>query len=110
MLLHNKMQAHNIFIKYVYSVGLPAGLCILFIIFLFVTKGWKWLKYTKYHNTKLGLKPFEAAAIYAFIIGIISVEFIGGFVDRSAINSWWFWSLVILFFTNFEIINIKKDI
>ena len=104
------LPAHNIFFKYMYHVGLPAGLCILLITFLFLTKGWKSLKYTKYYNTKLGLKPFEAAAIYAFIISIISIEFIGGFVDRSAINSWWFWSLVVLFFANSEIKNIKKNI
>lgn len=107
--IYNKMKAHNIFFKYMYSVGLPAALCILFIILLFITRGWKWLKYYKYHNTKLSLKPFEAAAIYAFVIGMISVEFIGAFADRSAINSWWFWSLVVLFFSNFEIKNTKKD-
>lgn len=104
-----KMPAHNIFFKYMYSIGLPAGLCVIGIIFLFITKGWKCLKYNKNISRKLRLKPFESAAIYTFIIGLISVEFVGGLVDRSAINSWWFWSLVVLFFANFEREKIKNS-
>lgn len=104
-----KMPAHNIFFKYMYSVGLPAGLCVIGIIFLFIIKGWKCLKYNKNLSSKLRLRPFESAAIYAFIIGLISVEFVGGLVDRSAMNSWWFWSLVVLFFANFETKKIKNS-
>ena len=100
--------AHNIFAHYVYKVGLPAALCVLGLILLFIIKGWKWIKHQKYTLSSEYLKQFEAIAIYVFVIGIIATEFVGGVIDRSEIISWFFWTLVVIFFLNFEKIKISK--
>jgi len=100
--------AHNIFLHYVYKAGLPAALCVLGLILLFIIKGWRCIKRKKYFFSLEYIKPFEAIAIYVFVIGIIAVEFVGGVIDRSEIVSWFFWTLVVTFFLNFEKIKIPK--
>lgn len=98
--------AHNIFFKYIYHVGLPSALCILLLIYLFLTKGWWLLKYNNQSTSLLSLKPFEALAVYTFIIGMISTQLVGGPIGKSPLINWYFWCLVTLFFSNFE--NKKK--
>ena len=87
---------------------MPAALCVLGLILLFIIKGWKWIKHQKYTLSSEYLKQFEAIAIYVFVIGIIATEFVGGVIDRSEIISWFFWTLVVIFFLNFEKIKISK--
>ena len=92
-------SAHNAIVHYIYHAGLPAAISLMLLMILFIRNGWLYLKKTKSLIT-LDLRPFQAVSIYAFVVSIIAVELVGGPILSSVTFSWFFWSIVTVFFVS----------
>lgn len=90
---------HNAIVHYIYYAGLPAAISLVLLMILFITNGWLYLKKTK-SLIMLDLRPFQAISIYAFVLSIIAVELVGGPILSSVTFSWFFWSIITIFFVS----------
>lgn len=97
---------HNSIVHYIYYAGFPAGISLLLLMVLFVKKGWSNIKTRKSGGGQYS-KIYQSIALYSFIISIICVELVGGPIHSSVVFSWYYWSVIVVFFASVE--SVKKE-
>lgn len=102
-----EFSPHNSVVHYIYFVGLPAGIALTLLMVFFVAKGWNALKLVD-RGVNTGLKPFQGAAVFAFVLSVFAVEMVGGPLTSSVAFAWFFWALVTIFLYGSSLI--KKNV